>query len=194
MVFFPDDEIKRKSFHLLTLIYIFAYWFLPRGFVLWGMAAATFLAASIEVIRLNFPSFNKWILGFLNGVHRDEEYSHMSGLPWTLSGSFLTMLLFNDKRIVLASLFYLSLGDTFAALVGRKVGKNRILNGKKTFEGSAACFLVCLVFGLFFLEWQLAFIGALAATVIEVISGRLSDNFLVPLLSAAVLSLIIPYF
>ncbi len=37
---FPKDEIKRKTFHILTLIYVAAYWFLPKKIVLTGLVIA----------------------------------------------------------------------------------------------------------------------------------------------------------
>jgi dolichol kinase len=193
MGIFPQDELRRKLFHLLTTLYIGAYWFLPRSFVLSGMAVLTIVAVAGEIARLRSPAFNAWILAKLGSVHRDEELHKVSGLPWTLSGSFLTMLLFHDQTIVLVSLFYLAFGDAFAALVGRQIGRIRLFNGRKTLEGSIACFIACLVVGLFFFDWRLAVIGALVATSLEIVPWPLNDNFWMPLTSAAALTLLVPY-
>jgi dolichol kinase len=194
MAFFPEDEVKRKLFHLLTLAYIGGYWLLPRPFVLWTMGFVTAFAIMMEVVRLHVPSLNTWILNILGGVHRPEEEKKVSGLPFTLSGSFLTMLFFVDTRIVITSLLYLAFGDTMAALVGRGLGKKKIMNGKKTFEGSLACFFVCFFVGLFFFNWRAAFCGAMIATLIELAPWPLNDNFWVPLVSAASLTLLVPWF
>ncbi|HBU70168.1 MAG TPA: hypothetical protein DEE98_07285 [Elusimicrobia bacterium] len=187
MGFFSQDEVKRKLFHFLILLYIAAYWFLPRILVLQAMGILIFAIAVTEALRLNNSRLNKWILNVLGGVHRKEEETQISGLLWTFSGSFFTMLIFQDKNIVTASLLYLAFGDAVAALVGRRHGKNKILN-EKTIEGSIACFAVCFGIGMFFLDWPLAFWGALVATSIEVMPWPLNDNFWMPLTSAMVLT------
>lgn len=193
MVIFPLDELKRKSFHLLTLIYVFAYWSLPRTTMLWAMGILIFCVIVEEGARMRFPSFNKKILKALGGVHRESETNSVSGLPWTLSGSFFTMLLFQDKNIVLASLFYIALGDAAAALVGKRVGKRKIF-WEKTLEGSLACFLVCFMIGLFFFKLPLALAGALAAAIIELFPWMLNDNFWMPIISAFALTQLSRFF
>ena len=181
------EEIRRKTFHMLTLLYVAGYWFLPWEVTIIGMAAVLLFVIAGEAVRLNNPAANKWILATLGSVHRKEETHRMSGLVWTLSGSLLTMLIFEDRLIVTASLLYLSFGDSIAAVIGKQRGKNKIWN-KKTVEGSISCFLVCVVVGLFFMRWDYALLGALVATLIETIPWPLNDNFWMPLISAAILT------
>jgi len=187
MGYFPIDEVKRKTFHVLTLVYMIAYWVLPWPYVISGMGVILVLAMIGEIIRLNNPPFNEWLLEKLGGVHRKEEAHRMSGLIWTITGSMLTMLIFPDKNIVFACLLYLALGDSVAALIGKHRGKNPIWN-KKTLEGSLACFFVCIIIGLFLLPWKFALLGAFVATIIETIPWPLNDNFWLPLISAAILT------
>jgi dolichol kinase len=149
--------------------------------------------AILEGCRMRFPSFNKRLMHVLKGAYRESETNKVSGLPWTLSGSFFTMLLFPDRNIVLASLFYLALGDAAAALVGKRMGKRKIF-WDKTLEGSLACFVVCLIVGMFFFKLPLALAGALAAAVIEIFPWALNDNFWMPIISAFVITQIAPFF
>ncbi len=188
----PLDEIKRKSFHMLCLAYIAAYWLLPRATVLYVFAGVIAVAVLGDLFRLKSPAFNDWILSRLGGVHRDGEINGLSGLPWTLTGSFLTMLIFRDRPVVTASMLYMAFGDAAAALVGRSLGRHRLIAGK-TIEGSAACFAVCLIAGLFFLPWHAAIIGAVLATAIEAVPWPLNDNFWMPLASASLLTIILPF-
>lgn len=188
---FPSDEVKRKTFHLLSLIYIAAYWVLPKMLVLKGMGVVVIVVLAGDIVRLRIPAFNTWILAVLGGVHRKHETNNMSGLPWTLLGSFFTILLFPDRHIVMTSFMYLALGDAFAALFGKKFGKHKLIKNK-TWEGSIACFLVCFVIGLLFLSWPLAILGAVIATVIEIVPWPLNDNFWMPLVSAAALTILVP--
>jgi dolichol kinase len=193
MFLFPLDEIKRKSFHLLILLYIIAYWLLARNIVLWGFGILISFVVVGELLRLRMPVFNAWLLDTLGGIHREEETKKLSGLPWTLSGSFLTILLFPNKTIVLVSFFYLVFGDAIAALAGKRFGRHHIV-GEKTLEGSIACLLVCFVAGVFFFGWQMATLGALCATVIELVPWPMNDNFWMPLFSASILTLLWPLF
>lgn len=190
MVIFPIDEIKRKAFHLLMLIYICAYWVLPRTLVISALALFFVLVTAAELIRLRHDGFNRWLLAVLGGVHRPDEEKKVSAIPWTLAGSLLTMLLFPDRRIVLVSFLYLALGDTAAALVGRNYGKIRFSNGK-SLEGSMACMAVCFLAGLVFFSWPVALLGAFCATVLETFPGKLNDNFWMPVASAAVLMMVV---
>jgi dolichol kinase len=190
---FPIDEIKRKSFHLLILLYILAYWLLPRPVLLWGFGLLILVVIAGELVRLRVPSFNEALLKYLGGIHREEETKALSGLPWTLSGSFLTILLFPDRTVVMVSFFYLAFGDALAALFGRRFGRHRLMGGK-SLEGSTACFAVCLLVGLLFMKPPLALLGALIATVIELIPWPLNDNFWMPLFSASALTLLLPFF
>jgi dolichol kinase len=187
MGYFPLDEVKRKGFHVLTLVYMIAYWIFPWAYVISGMAVILFIAIVGETLRLNIPPVNVWILEKLGGVHRKEEANRISGLIWTISGSLLTMYIFPDRHIVFACLLYLALGDSVAALIGKQRGKNKIWN-KKTLEGSLACLFVCLVIGFFLLPWKFAILGAFVATLIETIPWPLNDNFWLPLISAAILT------
>lgn len=192
MDFLPQDEIRRKSFHLLSLLYILAYWVLPRDFVLVGLGALIVVVIFGEILRLRIPAFNERLLGILGGVHRDEEVNSFSGLPWTLFGSFLTILIFPNKTIVLISFLYLAFGDAIAALVGRWAGKHKLL-GDKSIEGSVGCFVACFIIGLFFFNaWHFALLAAFLATLVELVPWPLNDNFWMPLVSASFLTLLAP--
>lgn len=194
MVCFPEDEIKRKVFHILTLIYVVAFWYLPKTFVLTALFIAIIVVLIGEFIRSKNEKFNIFILKILGGVHRKSEEHKISGLPWTLSGAFLTIFLFEDKTFVLASFLYLAFGDAVAALCGKAFGKHKIYAGK-SLEGSIACFIACFIVGLFVLSsWQFALAGALIAAFIETIPWPLSDNFWMQILNAGILTYIARFF
>ena len=184
---FPEDEIKRKSFHLLILLYIAAYWLLPYKLVMTAMGVLLALVLAGEVLRLKSPAFNDFILKLLGGVHREGEKDKVSGLPWTLSGSYATMLVFHDKKIVIACLLFLTFGDTAAALFGKSFGRHKIAF-EKTLEGTFACFVVCFLIGLAFFDFKVAVLAALAMSVIELIPWPLNDNFWIPFLTASVIT------
>jgi len=192
------SEIKRKGFHLLTLVYISLYWYNQRAGKLF-LAGLLLLAFIGEMLRLRNQKFNLWILRLLNGVHRPEESRRLSGLLWTLSGSLLTMLIYPHPRIVLVGLLFISLGDSAAALVGIHFGRIKIYD-EKTLAGSLSCFLVCWIIALSLLPptdgryFLVATLSALFATIVEIIPWPLNDNFWLPILSTGSIYLLYKIF
>ena len=71
-----------------------------------------------------------------------SELNAFSGIFHTTAGCLAVMFWAGSKpAVVWASLLYLALGDAAAALVGKAAGRHKIAGGKKSVEGSAACFL-----------------------------------------------------
>jgi dolichol kinase len=182
----PKDEIKRKAFHLLSLIYVFGYWYLPKNVIIFGLGLAIIAVAFFEYIRFKLPKFNVFFKNNFKGFYRLQEADKVSGIIWTLSGAFLAIILFPNKSIVFASLLYLSFGDAAAALVGRSIGKHKMLAGK-SLEGSITCFVMCFTIGAFLFNTKFAFVAAIVATLIEAIPWKLNDNFWIQIVNAGVL-------
>ncbi|MDR2818135.1 MAG: hypothetical protein LBB37_01670 [Endomicrobium sp.] len=189
MACIPKDEIKRKSFHLLSLLYVFGYWYLPKNIVILGFSVAMTIVILLEYIRFKFPKINDFFKNNFKGFYRSEEADKISGVIWTLLGAFIAILLFPNKSMVFASLLYLAFGDAAAALVGRTIGRYKI-STSKSLEGSFACFTVCFIIGLFLFNIQFALIGAIAATLIEAIPWKLNDNFWIQIINTGILTAI----
>jgi dolichol kinase len=187
-------EMGRKAFHMLSLIYLAAYHFLGYPRVLFWMAAWATLVLLLESGRLLCPAFNEFLLSLFAGIARDQEARSFSGIFHTTLGALILMAGFGTyPRIVFTSLFYVALGDAAAALVGKGLGRRLILGGKKSLEGSLACFLVCAALG-----WTAGFsaascvLSAMAATIIEIFPTTrfFNDNLWMPVATALVLRLV----
>ena len=182
-----DKEIKRKLFHMLTIFYALAYFFLDKRLTLAFLGGLLAVEAAIEICRLKLPFLNNLLLVTFGNIAREDERSGVSGIFWTLLGVILTIFLFHDQRIVLCSLGYLIAGDPAAALVGMKFGRCRFFG--KSLEGSVAFFAVSLVIGLFFFKFPYAVLGAGFAAVVEILPLPFNDNFWIPVSSALFLSI-----
>ncbi|AKL97426.1 diacylglycerol/polyprenol kinase family protein [Endomicrobium proavitum] len=194
MVSVPKDELKRKGFHLLSLIYVFGYWYFDKNYIILGLAAAIAVVAIFEILRFNIPSFNEYFCNNYKGFYRPEEAQKISGLIGTLSGALFTILIFDlwlgaPRTMVFASFLYLSFGDAAAALVGKTIGKHKSFAGKSV-EGSIACLIACFIAGLFIFNWKFALAGAVIATVVEAIPWKISDNFWMQIVNAGLLILL----
>lgn len=189
MGFIPKDELKRKFIHSMCLIYVAGYWYFPKSIVAFGLSVAIFIVICLEVLRFKVKKINIFFKNNFEGFYRQKETYKVSGLIWTLSGALLTVLIFSNKHIVLASFLYLVFADAAAALIGQAFGKHRTLFGK-TLEGSSACFIVCFIVGLFIFNLKFALIGAIIATLIEAIHWKLNDNFWMQIINAGILTYI----
>ncbi|GHT36363.1 phosphatidate cytidylyltransferase [Endomicrobiia bacterium] len=185
----PKDEIKRKGFHLLSLVYVFGYWYLPKNFVILGLIVAIIIVALLEYGRFKVPAFNNFFKNNFKGFYRFEEADKISAVIWTLLGALIAILMFSNKYMVFASFLYLSFGDAVAALVGKTFGKHKAFAGK-SLEGSLSCLAVCFMSGLFLFNWRFALTGAVIAMIIEAVPWKLSDNFWMQIINAGILTLI----
>lgn len=185
-------EFGRKAFHMLSLVYLAAYHLVgwprikPMMFVWLG---ATF---AVECVRLYVPAVDKALSGFFEGLIRETERKHFSGILFTTLGSLAAMLLAGgDSAIVDAAILQLALGDAASALVGKAFGRTRILGGAKSLEGSLAGFAVGFAAALAVgVRPGAAFAAALAGAVAEVLPTTpwWNDNLWIPTASAAVLA------
>ena len=186
-------EIKRKAFHLLSLAYLAAYFLLGYPRVIAWLLTWTVLLMFLEAFRLYFPKLNEFLIQLFRGLSRPEEKTRYSGAFYTAAGALIVIFLFGkNPKIVSASLFCAALGDAAAALIGKIFGTHKIFGGRKSIEGSVACFsvccLICISFG-FPLPASIA--ASMAGTALEFLptTAYFNDNLWLPLGSALVLSL-----
>jgi len=120
---------------------------------------------------------------------RDHEHNTLTGATYLVLSSLLCITLFS-KTVAVAAISFLVLGDTMAALVGRSFGKKRFF--QKSIEGSLACFFSCLLCGSLVpqLSFGVSVVGALVATLVELLPLPIDDNLRIPLLSGGVMQLL----
>jgi len=188
------SEIKRKSIHLASLAIPIGYYLTPDSWMrIWERAllASVILSLAIEVFRLNHPRTRHVFRHFFGELLRNHEDVSLLGSTYLLIACLLTIHLF-PKPVAVLALLFLILGDTVAAVVGKSVGRFRLIGGK-TLEGSIACFLVC--FGLTLLmpgvPPLVGLVGALTATVFELLPIPLDDNFRIPLSAGFAMELLL---
>jgi dolichol kinase len=186
----PKDELKRKGVHLAILIYVIGYWYLPKFIIVLGLTSVIFTVALCEWLRFKSRKINNFFKNNFKGFYRPGEVYKVSGLIGTLSGSLITILLFKNKYAVFTSFLYLIFGDSIAALIGKSVGKHKIIFSGKSLEGSLACFITCFIVGSFNFKWFFALTGAIVATIVEAIPWKINDNFWIPIINAGFLTIL----
>ena len=181
-------ELGRKAFHMLALVYWAGFALLGWPRVGWVMAAGLVVVLLIETARLKVPRIERFLVGLFDGMMRETERRHYSGIVHTTAGSLAAMLIAQgDSAIVGAAIGQLAFGDAAAALVGKAFGRTKILGGKKSLEGTLACFAAGCG-----MRPGAAFASALAASAVELLPTTewFNDNLWMPTASALVLALL----
>ena len=177
------SELKRKAIHLASLVIPVGYYLSPDSWHRdWERAllASVIVSLAIEVFRLNHPRTRNLFRHFFGELLRNHEEASLLGSTYLLIACLLSIHLF-PKPIAVLALCFLIVGDTVAAIVGKSAGRIRIFG--KTLEGSLACLLICFGITLFLPEvpFHVAIVGALVATIFELLPIPLDDNFRIPL-------------
>ena len=150
------------------------------------------IALVVELGKWILPSFRKLFFRIFNPLLRPhEKRGAMTGATFYIISTLLCIFIF-DKHIAIVCIFFIVLGDAAAALIGRKWGKIRLL-GNKSLEGSIACFGICAIITLFWINPIVGITGAFVATLIELLPIPIDDNLTVPIISGAVMQLMVNY-
>lgn len=188
-------EMLRKFIHLSSVAIPLAYRYIlgyNRWLMFWLLIVALIISLVMEYYRLHLPSFRKMFYRLFGLVLRRHERKDFTGATFLLFAGMLSVAFFKQPIAFLA-MSYLSVGDTFAAIVGKATGKRKLLDGKKSIEGSLACFASIMAFAVIFgreLNPWVYSIGALAATLAESWRIPVDDNVKIPLISGFVMSLV----
>ena len=180
------SEFSRKIFHLLNMVIplIHVYFIEDRMGMLIFLSLMLIICFFIEVLRTRYFILNKFFKKYLHFMMRDsEKEGEITGATWVFAGSLFTIMLI-PKPFCIVALFFLAVGDTFAALVGMNYPFLKI--GRKTLSGSVACFITCCIIGLLFsfsLNTSTIMFGAFIATLTELSSMKINDNLSIPIFS-----------
>ena len=186
-------EYQRKAIHLFNLIIPFGYWFIIPDQNQFKIIIITFTALFIlaDYFRKKSKIIKKLFIIFFNKMLREHELKgQFTGATWVMISASVTILVF-PKYIAIISLIFMSIGDTFAALIGRKFGKLKIYD--KSFEGFLGGLVACLVAAYCYepLPFYISGFGALAAMFFETLPLPLDDNFRIPIGSAIIMTILL---
>ncbi len=182
-----QHELGRKTFHLAAAGVPATCFFLEEWPRIGLIAVLLMVSLSVDILRRRWLTFGRLFNAVFGRWLRDHEARQLTGATYFLLGCFLTAVLFRDRTIAIPAMLFLAVGDAAAALVGWRFGRLRI--GAKTLEGSLACFLICWLSSLFFVDWQIGLIGAGIATLIELAPLPFNDNLTIPVTGALAMTL-----
>lgn len=194
-------EILRKGIHFGSIIIPVMAAYVPKMEMVLFLAALGLALILVDILKSRNSVFRRFFLELFGKVLRGKEHDGaMTASTVLVASAALTILLFRTE-IAVASLVFLSVGDSMAALVGKKFGKTPLVSGR-TLEGSLAALLSCLGASILILHlsasrgWVLTptglLAGAIAATIAELFEIPLDDNLRIPVFAGLVMELVIP--
>ncbi|MFO7783428.1 MAG: diacylglycerol/polyprenol kinase family protein [Thermodesulfobacteriota bacterium] len=175
-------ELRRKLFHLFSIVYIPLFYLFNKYFGFYH-AISVFLLLSIlflllEIYRIKLA---KELL-FFNILYREKDKNKIAAHVYFTIGAMFVFLFF-PFDIASVSLLMTTFGDAFAALIGVRFGRHKIYK-EKSLEGSLAEFFVNLLIASIILnDFYVIFSMALTATAVEIFLTKIDDNLGIPLLS-----------
>jgi len=214
------EEVNRKLLHILSGSLIPAgIFYLPQipgappriAQIILGILL--FLSMLVEIIRLKAPQIQKLFFSMAGSMLRSSEKKEFTGATYIFASAFLcSIIFFNEPHISFIVISLFILGDAVAALVGISIGKIKI--GKKSLEGSLACFLLSLL--LLFAVYPyipglldiwggaihpiIAIVAALSTTIFELFPIKITktftinDNLTVPIITGLLIRHLYPLF
>ncbi len=197
------DEVRRKIVHLGSLWMPLAIVLLPRPATLIGFGAAALASLLVEHAyakgnRHIVPLYDFFFRGMLRKKPEPGQWI-VSGGPYVLMAACLSVALF-PSAVAAAGMGTMLLGDTAAALVGRRWGRHKLVNGK-SLEGVAAFWIAGWIGAAAFLALArvdglgamrgLAAGGVVLASMAELFEKQLhiDDNFSIPVAVGVILML-----
>ena len=187
-------EISRKFLHLFSSIIPLSYlWiFKEKSLVLDLLLILSFFSILIEFFRFKIELINNIFKKFFNFMLRKNELKgSITGATWLIIGNLITVYLY-PINIAVPALIFLSIGDSFAALFGKKIPKLKI--GSKSIIGTLAGIFSSLPIALLVnqaLPTHVLVIGAVTAMLVELLPLPLNDNLTIPILSGFIMIIIL---
>lgn len=183
-------EIKRKMFHLCSIIFPVCYLLTSKTTMCIILVAITSVTIYLDISR-HYNEKIKWFVDkFFGRFLRIKEASGnraLSGSSYMATGLFVSCLLF-PKGLAITSWLVLIISDSFAAIVGMKFG-SPLFNGK-SYEGLIAFFVSTVFISImsyymvgFRTSFFIIMVSSLLTSLVEFFSEQLNinDNLSIPL-------------
>lgn len=179
-------ENTRKIVHLSAVLVPVFCELISKSVVLTVLSIITVTYILQEVLRLKGQPL-PIITPFTLKLSRPEERTRFIIRPAYLAiGIILTLIIF-PSTIAYSSIWIGAIGDPVAAMVGRRVGRRRIIR-LKTVEGFAAGLTASFLAASLLLSPFIALIGAAGAMFMELLDVP-DDNLTMPVVAGALMTL-----
>ena len=186
--------IGRRLFHAVAGSSIpLAGIFLSETVMIWALAILAAQGLVLDLIRFRVGWLNALFMRSMAPLLKEDEAGHITGATYMLIAALIVFVLYG-KEVGIPVMFFLSLGDPAAAMMGRRMPGPRILGkspgGTAAFIGvGAAAVAVLLAADGIDHHWAL-WVGVAVAGVVEMASIPPDDNLAIPLLAGTAMFLL----
>lgn len=184
----------RKAWRLGGIIFPSIYYFTNKITTIFIILPFLCIFIIIEILRFSIFRFNERLFSIFRYILKDKERKNLLTTTWFLLSTLLAVALFR-KDIAIMAILFLIFGDSASALFGLRFGHTKII-GNRSLEGSLAFFVTCIIIGIIMnftkvsLSWLVVILGALAATIAELLPLPFDDNFTIALFSGIFMSIV----
>ena len=182
-------KVWRRLFHALAGSMIpVAGIFAPETGLLYALTVLAAGAVALDLTRIGIGPLNRIYLRLMAPLLKSDEEAHITGATYMLIAGAIVFWLFS-KDVGVPVMFFLSLGDPAAAVVGRRMPGPRVLGkspgGTAAFAAvSAAVAAILFTAGAVEYHWAL-WAGAAIAALVELAGIPPDDNLAIPLVAGA---------
>ena len=182
------QEIKRKFIHLSSSVIGFSLIFTNHDWIVPILVVSAVIFPTLDYLRIKYGYVARYYNAIFGTVTRTFESTMLTGASYVFIGAALTAVIFNSKPAAIG-LLVMSFSDAFAAIIGIRFGKTRLMN--KSLEGSLTFFFITMLIMLAMnVPYFMAFMVASVITWIELVSvPQINDNLLIPISTAFLLTL-----
>jgi dolichol kinase len=186
-------HLGRKLFHLLGGLGLLSlYFLLGRNAAFFCYGALIVVVLAFETARLTLPGWNRFLYTYFGSFIRKNEERKLTGTAPYILGVGLSLYAYSAP-VASAAICFLAFGDVAATTFGERFGKTKI--GDKSLEGTAAFIIAALAAGVLLSSLGLGLapwimiLGTLVAAGVELLTLRVNDNLLIPVIAGAVMEL-----
>jgi dolichol kinase len=124
------EEVLRKGIHFGSVIIPISAVFVSRMEMVLFLTALSLAMVLIDIVRSRNKVFRSFFLGLFGKVLRGKEQEGgMTASTILMASAALTILLFRTE-IAVSALVFLSVGDSLAALIGKRFGSTKLVSGR----------------------------------------------------------------
>jgi len=184
------SEVLHEAIHVGgVLVPFICIYMLSDYIVALLIVAVTSIYTMSEILRMlgkNLPIFSTITL---KAADKSELQELVASPIFYALGMILSILFFRPP-VSYACIAILTLGDSFAAVFGKRLGRTVFpLNKRKRVEGSLFGLLFAFLGCLLFVNPARALVGAFAGILAESLPSPIDDNVTIPLVSGLALTL-----
>lgn len=184
----PPPRIWRRLFHATAGSAIPAAAILaPQPQYAIALTALAIAALTLDLTRINLPPINRTYLRIMAPLLKTGETARITGATYMLIAAAPLFWLYGN-HIAIPAMFYLSLGDPAAALIGQKMPGPRIRGkspiGTAAFAATSAAIAAILIAANAIPHHWALWPAAAIAALTELAAIPPDDNLAIPLTTA----------